>query len=256
MEASRLFRILVGSLRMMEIRGFSIDPFREFVDFYNYLEERNRDRLPIEVDVEPFSDENIAIAIRQINKGTYGFENTLPKSKSKAENFSYIVTNYSSGVRAIVYFCMATSDPLKAGDLSRVADVMQLFSMALNGTTDASSDGSRLKGVIIINGKLGPNPKEKSEVISTLDFISDNVILSNPYDNVMQSQYFKMTASEESAFYSDPSIEPNQIPSMVLDKDQYLRYIGAKKGETRQIIRAKISEEEALDLQMSFRYIK
>lgn len=256
METSRLFHILVGSLRMMEIRGFSIDPFRHFVDFYNRLEKSKRERIPFEEDTEPYTDGNIAIAIRQINKGTYGFENTLDKSKSKSENFSYIVMNYSTGVRTLVYFCLSASDPMKADDFSRIVSVMQLFSMAVNGHIDAAADGGRIKGVIIVNSKLGPNPKEKSEVISTLDFINENIILSNPYDNVMQSQYFKMTPREESVFYADPSIEPNNIPSMVLENDQYLRYIGAKKGETRKIIRGKISEEEALNLQLSFRYVK
>ena len=166
-----------------------------------------------------------------------------------------LVENPITGIRALVYFSSVIKGALTADGFSAILNVISQFSMSINGTKDFTNKHSRITGVVITRTKLGPIPKEKSEIINNLEFINEKDILISPYDNVMQSQFKEMSVDEEKVFYSDPSITKKQIPSMKKNGDAYFNYANFKNSSTLEIDREEFGEQ-VLNQTVSYRLVK
>ena len=243
-------RLFVSSLRMMAFRNYNIDPFLPYIQIHDEIERNIRDG-------QMFTNEmlnTIPGEIQKLNLGSYNFQ--ISSKQKGFGNFSYIVENHKTGIRCLVLFFKTSNDSLTSNDLETIIKIFNSLSIAINGNSDFSQQTSRLQGIIIFKGKPSPIPKEKINRIDTLELINENLILSNPYDNIMQSQFTPYSMDETENFFKDPSFIRGKIPSVSKSKDVVIQYLDIREKTVVEINREKISDDESLDVSIYFREIK
>jgi DNA-directed RNA polymerase subunit H (RpoH/RPB5) len=232
MGLDRIVRVFHGSLKMMALRGYDITPFQSVYDEIEDILRHEENGIYI-----PFrrSLDELTSFIQLNNNVLYGFRENIINS-SGVENFSYLVTNYTTGYRTVVYF-YSTDKNLGSDDFSSICNTMKKVSLALTGNELFTAYNSRISGILILKNKLGPNPNKKTEAIDNLEHILDKIILSEPFDNTMQSQHVALTSTEQKKFFAETAFTPPLMPSMIVDNDSYLKYQGFESGSTIEIRR-------------------
>jgi len=253
MSTSNLYDLFVNSLDMMALRGYCIEPYRELYDRYKYRKALEKDGNIIVDDTGIYSNQNVGVAIRSIMSGTYGY---TVSSNTAMDNFTYAVTNYTTGQICCVFFFRSKTDNFLSNHLSEITVKMSQFSNIITGDSDFSKPESFVNFVIVLKGKIGSNPREKAARIKNLDVISEKTILSMPYDNIMQSQHGVMTKQETEKFQSEETLSSSKLPSISKDKDNLYKYLGVEQNCVDRIYRYKFGEEEMLDVSLFYRRIK
>lgn len=252
MSVPELYRLFVSSLNMMAMRGYCVESFREFIDVYNVIRHCQKNGEDYSDLIREYTNTNISAKIKEIMLSTFGYSSG---TRNIRDDYTYAVMNYTTGDTCLVFFSCGKDDNFLATDLNKVINYLEGFSKNFIGDKDFCRPNSGIKAVICLKGKMGPNPREKIDKISNLDVISDKIVLSNVYDNVMQSQHSLMTVEETEEFIAESHISKSNYPSISKRKDQYYGYLGAEVGTIDRIHRAKISEEEMLDVTLFYRRI-
>lgn len=253
MHLTELFRLFVSSLNMMAIRGYCIENYREFIDQYNEIRdlEKNNENLD---DIEEITDAKIAIRIRSIMDGSFNYK---INSKSARDNYTYAVRNYTTGHLCLVFFSSGKNpNNFLSDDLQKIVEHLQKFSKENTGESDFCLPNSGIKGVVILRGKIGPNPKEKAKKIQNIDIIPEKNILACPYDNIMQSHHNFMSKEDSEKFYHEVVISKNNFPSISKAKDSYCNYVGTETDIIDKTYRCKFDDRETLDSTLYYRRIK
>lgn len=254
MVVTELYRLFVCSLNMMALRGYCIESYRELIDIYEYIKHCEKNNEESDPDLLNQAT-NVAVStkIRNILKGSYNYSSN---SKSVRENFTYAVTNYTTGDTCLIFFSDGKNDNFLSGDLDKIVTSLENFSKIQTGDKDFCKPNSGISGVIILRNKMGANPREKTDKIKNIDIVNERNILSCPYDNMMQSQHHVMNEDETEAFHNDSVISRNKLPTIAKSKDNYYGYIGVNQGLVDRIYRSKFSDEEMLDTSLYYRRIK
>lgn len=253
MSTSNLYDLFVNSLDMMALRGYCIEPYRELIDTYKYRKALEKDGNTIVDDTDLFSNQKVGTSIRAIMSGTYGY---TANSNTAMDNFTYAVTNYTTGHVCFVFFLRNKGDNFLSNHLSDLTVEMGKISNMITGDSDFSKPESFINFVIILKGKIGANPREKIARIKNIDAIHEKTILSMPYDNIMQSQHSIMTLDETEVFQSEEAISSSKLPSISKEKDNLYKYLGAEQKCIDRVHRYKFSDEEILDVSLFYRRIK
>lgn len=217
---------------MMAIRGYDITPFQSIHDEIDNIIAAEEKGLVI-----PFTKSlsDLTSFIQLNNQITYGFNENIIGT-SGVENFSYLVTNYKTGMRTMVYFSSIDKN-LGSDEFTNIIKTMKKVSMSLTGIDNFCAYGSRISGILILKNKLGPNPGKKTSAIDNLEHILDELILSHPYDNVMQSQHMILNETEKRDFLGELGISQKLMPSMIAEEDSFLSYMNAAPGSTLKLYR-------------------
>lgn len=249
-KLERIVRVFHGSLKMMAIRGYDISPFQKIHDEIDNILNAEEQGILI-----PFTKTlyDLTSFIQLNNQYFYGFNENIIGT-SGVENFSYIVTNYKTGYRTMVYFSSIDKN-LGSDEFTNIIKTMKKVSLGLTGDDNFCAVGSRVSGILILKNKLGPNPGKKTSAIDNLEHILDHIILSHPYDNVMQSQHYIMNDKEKRDFLNEIGVSPNLLPSMVVEDDTFLSYINAEAGNIVKVYREEYSGQ-VLDKSIFFRLCK
>lgn len=249
----RLIKLFYGSLKMMAVRGYDITRFRVFYEEIEHMmmQEERGIKIPFSKSISELTN-----FIQINNLMFYGNDNktNLIESNAAAENFSYLVTNHRTGYRTLVYFS-SIDKKLSSDDFANIIKVMKRVSIRLTGNDNFCAHGSLISGILVLKNKPGSNPSKKTSAIDNLEHILEEIILSHPYDNVIQSQHSIMLEKEQKEFFSDQSLSRNLIPSMNAENDTFLKYINGEPGETIKVYRNEFSGQ-ALDKSIYYRQIK
>ena len=251
-QISEMFRLIVNSLKMMEVRGNCIYPYFEIMlknEKINEYISTGRD-IPENLLMD---DHALSQFIKRTNLELYNFEMNRPRGKNEIADFSYVVEDYTNGNRTLVYIDISGDESVSSLDFQDFTTALKKLSNSINGHEQYTERRARIRGIMIADRKLGSNPSEKIDPNHATEYVHRDYINATPFDNMMQSQVSKMTKEEEDDFYSDPGITPNNIPTVPVEKDTFSRYLGFRPGQTVCYLREKISNEEALNVTVYFR---
>lgn len=250
---SELYRLFVCSLNMMAMRGFCVETYREFIDAYNIIRDHQKNGLDCDELLNEYTDASVSRKIREIMSGSFRYTRD---TKSVRDNYTYAVTNYTTGDTCLVFFSNGKSDNFLSDDLKKIVNCLEKFSKTLTGDNDFCRPHSGIKGLICLRGKIGSNPREKTNKIQNLDIIGERIVLSCIYDNMMQSQHSMMSNEETEEFLNESIISGSKIPSVAKNKDIFHMYLGSEIGCIDRIHQYKISNEEMLDMSIFYRRVK
>lgn len=254
MAISDLFHLFARSLKMMAHRGYCIEEYRSIIDLYDISMHfmKNNQNIPEELESQ-ISEVEIFKKVRHIMKGTHDFQNS---SKTIEDNFTFSVINYETCDQCLISYYDLEDGSFLAGDLQKLTKNLEHFSEIKTGDSDFCKPESNISAIIILNGKLGSNPREKIKKIHNIEYLEKNVVLSSPYNNVMQSQHQYMSEEESVRFLETNKISKQNMPSISKAKDSYANFINAKSGTIDRVYRYKISTKEPLDVTPHFVYLR
>lgn len=249
-----MLNLFASSLKTMEFRGYETEQFDHIIDVYDIYVEYRTLNTELPEQYKGFTVEGLIMEIQNINKSKFNVVTSTNLSNYK-ESISYIVQNYTTGMRTLVYFLPSKKNKLNSDEFSKAVLIVRDLKYTLNGNVNLQDKFTFVNALFIIPGKLGPTPNEKNSVINSIDFIDEDMILCRPYDNVFQSQYHVMSKSEEKSLFSTPSVKKNLIPSIKLHSDLFMKFANIKEGSVVEMVRSEF-EEQALDTSIYYRYVK
>lgn len=250
-----MLKLFVSSLKMMELRGYHTEQFQNIVDIYDTICDLRMKNKPLTDNLKNIQFLEIVTEIHSITQNFFRIPFNINEFiKSERGYMSYIVMNYTTGMRTVVNFTSTEKLSLSAPDFSVCLDLKERVSMELN-INNQNVKNDRVGAVFIIRGKLNSIPNERNKVILNTEFINEELVLCNPYNNVFQSQNHIMEQKEEEEFYSHPSISKKLIPSIKLDTDTYYQYLDVKEGNVVKSNREEF-DEQALRTTLFYRLAK
>lgn len=259
-----ILNLFVASLEMMEIKGYEIDQFSYIVDVYDIFVEHRRLNKPLPPGYNNFTVEGLIVEIQKVNYQQFQIEPDQHELNSK-ESCSYVVQNYTTGMRTLVCFLASKKQKLNSDEFSNASSKVTNLKKILNGNRDVKEKFTFFNGLFIIKAKLGPNPNQKNKVMNNIEFIHEDIVLSRPYNNIFQSQIVVLNKSEENELFSNgqyeknpvapSSITENLIPSIKLNTDVFLQYLNVKEGSVLEVNREEF-EEQALTNSIYYRLVK
>lgn len=254
MAISELYHLFVSSLKMMACRGYSVEEYRSLINLYETVMNMIKNNLPIPPElVLKCRNKEVFLAVRYIMSGTYKYKNP---STDTADNFTFAVTNYETGDKCIVTYFKHGESNFLANDFTKIIKNIGSFSLENTGDSDFCRPNSGISGIIILNGKIGTNPKEKIKKIENINYMSHSVVLSKPYNNVIQSQHSYIQPENVNNFVSENSLPRDKLPSISVQKDIFSQFMGVKPGSIDETYRYKFSDEDPLDVSIQYRKIK
>lgn len=254
MAISELYHLFVSSLKMMACRGYSVEEYRNIIDLYETVMDMKKNNFTIPNDlVLKCRNKEVFLAVRYIMSGNYKYKNP---STDTADNFTFAVTNYETGDKCIVTYFKHGESNFLANDFTKIIKNIGSFSSENTGDSDFCRPNSGISGIIILNGKIGTNPKEKIKKIENINYMSHSVILSKPYNNVLQSQHCYISPEKVDNFIAENMLPKDKLPSISLQKDIFSQFMDVKRVSIDETFRYKFSDEDPLDVSIQYRRIK
>lgn len=230
----------------MALRGFNIAPYEEKLRIFELEQDKERDgETPTYIKFKQLSE-----YIKRVNSGTYG----IPYDKRQPEKkTSYLLSNYVTGKIAFICFFSTNSGDLLTGEMNEIVARSQVISSYVNdhdeSTPGLSSIDSVLEVIIITKNKISPYPRDRVASISQITILKEITVMSEPHNNVFQSEHKVANSSERKEFENIPK---SKMPS-ISSSDEYMQYLGIANKLTK--IHRFREDSDFMDVKIHTKYV-
>ena len=246
-DFSRLVVLFFGSVKMMAFQSYDISPYSEILRAYD--DERDKEKNGEKPNYISYTE--LCLYIQSVNLRNYGVSRA---EKTHEKRISYLLTNHQTGKIKFICFFNTESGDLLSEEITMITNRAQEISKIVNDEdeSDAGFSGinSCLEVLVVTRNKISPYPKERVAHIDQIKIIDERLILSEPYNNMLQSSVYVMSKNEYAIFKNIPK---SNLPS-ISSSDAFMTYLGIDKKPTK-LYRGMIASSDPLRITIHYKNV-